>query len=460
MLSFIPRKICRVVLVKFVHTARYVCQCVCGSVIGRITRQVNLEDRGQSQWTIVRMAMNLYIALLTFRYLAFGFRLSINSVDYVRYDLLLSVKRKFFYFNRTTSLSFALLTALAVYVEHLFRDRVNCGYFQMCYDLFVLNPSKFWSLNRLHVQVTPRRPFQCIRQLTNSITDLWNSSEHKVRFAHSKLKNFPKISNVIRVRAIMMCQACELLVTANNAISAVAFALRFWLHLRLAMRTFPLNRSTLFAIDLCINYCAQFVVAEKIWYIVFTLTSICLVFSAQLRHLSIYMSNASMQISTNALEPMQYAARLHYYRTVHSMIATKLDQLNSDVISNVLLALVCCFLPSNVYQITLLLFVKINSAGQSMDRASLWVMLVLQTPIAMICAIALAHVSSHLHHSGRYLHRSQIHLCSQNHSASLLRNKLKQLTYYELVHTKQRFHFTIGPLASISKPFILDVSEC
>src|SRR5699024_4450695 len=41
--------------------------------------------------------------------------------------------------------------------------------------------------------------------------------------------------------------------------------------------------------------------------------------------------------------------------------------------------------------------------------------------------------------------------------ASFLRSKLKLMTYYELVHTKQKFRFTVGPMGHISKLALFEV---
>ena len=66
--------------------------------------------------------------------------------------------------------------------------------------------------------------------------------------------------------------------------------------------------------------------------------------------------------------------------------------------------------------------------------------------------------SEKLHNSGNALFAAQLCLRKENDKTwNLIRSKLKLMFYYELVQTRAKFCFKIGPLGKISKRSLFEV---
>src|SRR5699024_9034668 len=143
---------------------------------------------------------------------------TIGGLDYQHYDSLLQVKRTQFYFNRTTSLTFALLTSLALYVEYLFSGKSkSTRYFYLCHDLYVLNLNFFVQLNfaKLNISFRLNRPRECVSQCITALYLIWHHG-NRLQFCQPDLVHFPKLSNEIRAKAVVICALSEVATWCNN----------------------------------------------------------------------------------------------------------------------------------------------------------------------------------------------------------------------------------------------------
>lgn len=117
-------------------------------------------------------------------------------------------------------------------------------------------------------------------------------------------------------------------------------------------------------------------------------------------------------------------------------------------------------LPVNIWMVTHLMYRKLGTG----ERALIVSLILNQLYLSFSARNVLLNLTIALHSSAKNLGLAQTVLKVEdgpqngvlNYSATV-RAKLKLSAYYEMVHSDQKFYFTLGPLGNLSQRSILEV---
>lgn len=152
------------------------------------------------------------------------------------------------------------------------------------------------------------------------------------------------------------------------------------------------------------------------------------------------------------------------FRAEHTAILSNVTHLNDSIGSKWLLGALIAEFPVNLWMITHLMYRKL-APGETVLIVCL---IFLQLYLALTARSIMIKITVALHSSAKHLGHAQTVLnvfqpetkvisCALNYGATV-RAKLKLAVYYEMVHTEDKFCFTLGPLGKLSQRGILDVS--
>ena len=189
-----------------------------------------------------------------------------------------------------------------------------------------------------------------------------------------------------------------------------------------------------------------------VFFVFYGVTAISLlkfIYKHQLRELGEQLQASLAKVSRWAMTPSAYAVHVERYRRLHSTIWRNVYLLKVQLVDTALLVLVTSNVFTNVFLISQLLFQRKLAL---IEKMVFGFTIFAETAVGLSGWTLFANFAAMLYTSARYLHRTTLFLVGP----SRLPDKLKMMSYYEMVHSTNRLTFSIGSLFRIDKELFLN----
>ena len=204
--------------------------------------------------------------------------------------------------------------------------------------------------------------------------------------------------------------------------------------------------------DLCSLYWLYLqTIARQLLFLLNSLMSIKYIAKCGCRHLRDVLCGLTIEISKRhrRLYQREFVRKLQYYRNNHWFVLHTILKVNREFTSKFFVIAFVTNLPIAVSFQAMLLLQKNLTTGQTLIMASFEIIQILVTigAVTNMCTTI-----DDIYSSPRYLVKIQQFIYWQ-----FLRDKLKLMCYYEQMHNRKRFGFTVGIFGRISKKSVTKV---
>lgn len=385
--------------------------------------------------------------------------------------------------NSTTAFCVAPLPLYVLYLRYLLDVKVaTISATRELADLFHYNTDRFLALN---FRLLFGRLF-CAGSSSSSSSSshfrskwrqIWTGKDDRwIKLQHSSLKNFPYVNRHVRVQAALMATCLELHATfvVCPSIGEIKLFIKIYIF-------YQLDSLSHLALTCCLIF-AQFFFGKRqsrdfffqqrhslltylrlaldiaffVWG--FALSTFFLLFGSFIFLVGFFVHsrqlgeiNAKLRRANNRQRKKQlqskvsttaYAALIERFRQLHHSILTSLYRAKVQFVDSTMLVIVLCNLQLNVFSAGRLLFER-NLAP--LDRLLLRVILFGEGVFVLFGGRMMLQLTTSLYAFSRYLHLAAVYLRKQ------LSDKLKMAAYYEVVHTTNRFCFSVGSFMRIDR---------
>ena len=209
-------------------------------------------------------------------------------------------------------------------------------------------------------------------------------------------------------------------------------------------------RQVIWTVDRLMQYILIIYCVTVYEFLISTVMTIMITIYSVTTILNQYLQNLFNQSKSRRQTYLSIEKHLKFFRQEHSSLIHFVFMANRTFLSSLLFCILLCWSPMNIYLISFWLMKQVSQFDQ------LICLLILSSQATAFCTVLLPLLLCNhcLPKSAKYFVRLQISL--KNIS---LQSRLRQHNYYELIHTKTMYGFTIGLLHVISKQLLYEASN-
>ena len=405
----------------------------------------------------IRLLYYFYLIFASIRFLVSAFCL-VNSdyIEYFEYDVLISIPYKMNLYSAHTAISLSPFTYFVWFYDYEVNVRRFNYIWKLCHDLMVKNGRNFYTLNpNFCPQFNWKMPIDYIRRLKTIYRLTYHSRtiNFPIQFEMKRLKYFPYLTISIRLRLVLLNSVLILIMFLfmfGTVIVLITGSTYFIFILIIPKLDGSQRKLWTCFIDAQLVCCCAF---QTIRMILFQLQALILVNRAHN-----YVSNNADCKIRNAVRLVR-AGQCYLYKL--SLILKHFYFINTDglinaingnqyILSPVVFAGFVSNFMLNIYLITAIYFFRMGIG----ELALCWSLIMVQVLFTIITLFSARSWSKSLYVSAHVLHPAQYCFKGSNY----LNEKLKLMTYFELIHTTDPFNFTAGSIGKINANSFFEVS--
>ena len=455
-----------------------------------------------------------YMAMVSLRMIILYMLSSYTNIDivngYVYIDpLLVTCLSRFRFFDPMTILIFSPVPFFLYYFDTNFYFGFDRQTICILYDITNINGKDFWRLNVKPLGVAVIHTWWKCKTLIRAFIRLLlgkaalftlDNDEKMFRFYQPTLPSFPDlVSARIRINLIVMNEigqlfmstllivACKSLFVFLNAINVLIFCKQLsvmtgiWFFINIvfvaARETLPNHSIGLSLIVFFDGFAILYVFWNAVrmcTFIIFGIAMIIFGKSMQLytstNNLNSFLPTVVERIYTEAyqlktkersLNKIMYSylckrivAKLRGFMQTHSSIFIYALNLNRRLTAKLMLVAFAATVGANIHIIAMLVYLPLMPVEQYLLLGAI----ILQIFISLATLQTLITFSNALHTAKGPIYSLQLMLHVDSLRENLwLREKIKLMHYYEQLNSKNRFYFTLGNIASISRRSFYEV---
>ena len=209
-------------------------------------------------------------------------------------------------------------------------------------------------------------------------------------------------------------------------------------------------RQVIWTVDRLMQYISIVYCVILYEFLISTVMTIMITIYSVTTTLNQYLQNLSNQSKSRRQTHLSIEKHLKFFRHEHSSLIHFVFMANRTFFSSLIFYILLFWLPMNIYLISFLLMRQITHFDQ------LACLLIITSQAIAFCTVLfpLLLCNHCLPKSAKYFVRLQIGLTNIS-----LQSRLRQHNYYELIHTKTMYGFTVGFLHVISERVVYEASN-
>lgn len=351
--------------------------------------------------------------------------------------------------NSTTLFCLSLLPLYIAYLQYLVDFKVaKVAALKLLGDLYLLNSDHFFTLNFRFLL----RSVDCssLKKAVNSLRQIWScEGRRKILLSHKgALPSFPEVSHKTRVQVALLAATFELLFTfmvipGSTMATLLLFGHFFFFGAR-SSKNLLFNKAhsqiafLRLTVDLAFTVYASALASLALFYCFLSFT---LIFFVHCKQLSLLNEELKVAHYRKKGSLHRYVLLIGRYRAQHSAIYRHFYLAKVQLIDSILLVMVLSNLLVNIFSIGMFAFERGLTPYDKLLLVSIVFFEVMV--VGYVCQLMLT-LSRRLHSSAGYLHLATFYLRRPS-------DKLKMMSYYEVVHSRNRLCFGVGSLIKIDK---------
>mgnify|MGYP007002784456 CR=1 FL=1 len=333
----------------------------------------------------------------------------------------------------------SLLPLYAVYLDYLCYCQSNCeaqNIFKLAYEIIVINRSHFIQINFRSNQ----NPF------TRAVEILHNKN---VRLFHQNLEHFRTLPGHIRVELILLSYLFDVILAVFQMFSTPLFVFVILFYLHKINQFFGALQSMVALVDMCLISYGLFNTGRVALFFlyIFNIDSI-----GEYRRLNCFAGAVLATLKMPAKAQRRRRGLLEqqflFYQREHLETYQRSVVINRCLLSRIFLATLVANVACSVFVISILFYRNIGPV----ETISLLGVLAMQVVFSVTALLSAVFLCSTMYRLRTTVNRVQLVI-------SNVIVKWKLLSFYELIESKKKFYFTVGPLGKVTKNGLLKVFE-
>lgn len=334
----------------------------------------------------------------------------------------------------------SLLPLYAIFLDYLCHCQKNSeaqNIFKLAHEIIVINRYHFIRINFRPDQ----NPFKRALEIRHN---------KNVRLFYRNLEHFRTLPWHVRVELVLLSYLFDIILAIYQIFSAFLFAFIILFYLYKVNQYFGAVKSMVALVDMCLISYGMFNTGKVALFFlyIFNIDSI-----GEYRRLN-YFARAVLNSLKVSSQKVQYCSSLLerqflFYQREHLETYQRSVVINRCLLSRILLATLVANVACSVFVI-FILFYKTIGPVETISLLGVLTMQVVFSIIAVLSAISLCSTMYRLRTS---VNRVQLLICN-------VTVKWKLLVFYELIESKKKFYFSVGPLGKVgTKKGLLKVFE-